>query len=77
MYSSIPHPANALPLSFRHVDVLDSVERRVMVNMKQRNWQVGHEFKSFAFWCVHSLLASLTFVLAQRANCHEYGHCAV
>ena len=52
-------------LSFRRVDVVVSLERRVMLDTKQRKRQVGHELKSFAFWCVHSPLVSFFLVLAQ------------
>ena len=70
MYSPTTPPTSALLLSFRHVDVLVGLERCVMLDMKQRERQVGHEHEHLAFWYTHSLLASLIFVLAQRANCH-------
>jgi len=34
-----------------------------MVDMKQRKRQVGHEFKSFAFWYVHSFFDSFIWFL--------------
>jgi len=73
MYSSISPPASAYLLSFRHVDVLVSFERRVMVDMKQRKRQVGHRLERIVFWFAHSPLVSFILVLALQVHRHVRG----